>query len=557
PKSVQQAGNEEWQHDQAAASFIKNNRGRAADDLANLNTWIYEDHGCDREYVNCPLNFVNPKGWVDCWRVPKYMYYLWQAWYSPKPMVYIHPYVWSSGYLGQKKEIVVDSNCKTVELKVNGRSVGILKPSLAEANVVRFENVPIERGVLTAIGTRSNQTVTNSVIMAGPSARLTLSTDPKTFEAGLDSVAVIRADITDAQGNQVYGATNTIYWSVSGPATLVGAPVYQTDIAKDQASDGTMYICAPTLNIIRSSGKPGEITVRVQSPGLASAEISIMATAPPKNAGDAIIQPPLPQTERKPVAHENGASENQEVVVQEMKDISEDLLLKGSDLADYSNQIDNFLRAKNPEIDFDSPEYRAVVSVFARLLQHNHGSLVRDDFDFIAGLYNNCRQITRQIDALKIPARFKKSLREFYARAMIVQGEAKDFATETRWLKSLPDGKLVIVGRASSPSNGQDARSTNVIYTDNDGFEKMVALALPEIKNESAPEKPKILNAVWSLNPNVRRTVTTSGGEKIGGVRQKKIETVTYNVAKGRPILVPDMNYLAEVIRNSRKEKQN
>ena len=168
PKSAQQAGTEEWQHDMAADGFMDRNRGRAPDDLANLCCWIYEDHGCNRHYVNEPLLNVNPKGWVDCWRVPKYMYYLWQAWYLPKPMVYIHPYVWTARYLGQKKEVVVDSNCETVELQVNGRSIGILNPSLDQANVVRFENVPIGEGVLTAIGKRGDETVTNSVVMAGP-----------------------------------------------------------------------------------------------------------------------------------------------------------------------------------------------------------------------------------------------------------------------------------------------------------------------------------------------------------------------------------------------------
>ena len=166
PSSVQQAGHETWQHDRNAREIIKRNEGRTPDDRANINTWLYEDHGADREYANSPLKHVNPKGFVDCWRTPKYFYYLWQAVYADKPMVFVHPHFWRSQYLGQKKEIVVNSNCDEVELKVNGRSAGTLQPRFEQANVLRFKDIPIVQGVLTVEGRKSGRTVT--VVMAGP-----------------------------------------------------------------------------------------------------------------------------------------------------------------------------------------------------------------------------------------------------------------------------------------------------------------------------------------------------------------------------------------------------
>jgi hypothetical protein len=301
PESAQQAGTETWQHDRNAQEMIQRNRGHSLDDLPNLNTWLYEDHGCDRDYANAPLRYVNPKGYVDCWRTPKYFYYLWQAVYAEKPMVFIHPYVWRSQYLGQKKEIVVDSNCDTVELKVNGHGVGTLKPQLEQANVLRFKDVPITEGVLTAEGHKGSTTMTAEVVMAGPPVRLALSftapfnggTAPNQIEAALDSVALVRADIVDAHGIHVYGATNTLQWSVSGPSKLVGAPVYSTDIDKCEAAEGTMYIDAPAFNLIRGTGRPGQIKVRVRSPGLASAEVLLTATAPSVAPDLAVTQPAL------------------------------------------------------------------------------------------------------------------------------------------------------------------------------------------------------------------------------------------------------------------------
>jgi hypothetical protein len=539
PDSAQQAGTETWQHDRNAQEIIKRNEGREPDDRGNMNTWLYADHGCDRDYANAPLKYVNPKGYVDSWRTPKYFYYLWQAVYAEKPMVFIHPHFWRSQYLGEKKEIVVDSNCDTVTLKVNGRVFGVLKPLFAEANVVRFKDVPIEKGVLTAEGKKAGQTVTASVVMADKPARLMLTSNPGMLEAGLDSVAVVRADIVDAEGNHVYGATNSIHWTVSGPATLVGPPVYTTDIDKVEATQGTMYIDAPAFNIIRSNGKPGEIQISVRSPGLVGASVRLVATAAPKDTCLAIVEPPLLEGRRLPVAREGGLGERTVAAVAEMKGVSEDLLLTGASLEDYARQVDQFLRRQNPGLDFSSPEYRAAVSAFARLLQSNQGSLVRDDFNFTVGFYNDCRRITRQVSGLKAPALYKQTLIEYYARSMIEQGEARDYETETRWLAAIPDGKLAACGAL-----GNTTPQPGVLYSQTADLGAMVTLALPEFKAVDAARKPALLEAVCVLNPWVQRKVRHVGGERVDGKRTKTTEMVSYQAGDGRFILVPPLAWL-------------
>ena len=66
PQSSQQTGTEEWQHDQAAAEIIKRNKGRTADDRANINTWLYEDHGCKPIVIqksgNITINYLDTLG---------------------------------------------------------------------------------------------------------------------------------------------------------------------------------------------------------------------------------------------------------------------------------------------------------------------------------------------------------------------------------------------------------------------------------------------------------------------------------------------------------------
>ena len=64
---------------------------------------------------------MNPKGWVDDFRFPKYVYYLWQANFTQKPMVFIHPWPWQPGYIGKPEPITIDSNADSVELFVDGK----------------------------------------------------------------------------------------------------------------------------------------------------------------------------------------------------------------------------------------------------------------------------------------------------------------------------------------------------------------------------------------------------------------------------------------------------
>src|SRR5690606_25188860 len=99
PINGQHAGNEVWQHDRA---FVQDGSVRGRIDMPNGVMWMYSDDGADRVYKNAPLKNINPKGWVDLYRVPKYIYFLWQANYYSNPMAFIHPHSWQRKYIGTK-----------------------------------------------------------------------------------------------------------------------------------------------------------------------------------------------------------------------------------------------------------------------------------------------------------------------------------------------------------------------------------------------------------------------------------------------------------------------
>jgi hypothetical protein len=96
-----------------------------------------------------------------------------------------------------------------------------------------------------------------------------------------------------------------------------------------------------------------------------------------------------------------------------------------------------------------------------------------------------------------------------------------------------------------------------VLYADKPDLKAMVTLAVPEFNTLDADQQQAALAAIGAINPYVKRTVEHSGGEKIDGKRQKSVEKVTYQVAKGEPVLVPNLQYLENSRADHRKQSED
>src|SRR5579864_6648063 len=235
PSNGQVTGSEEWQHTTDARYVLQHANG-------NIVVFLYNDHGADRIYKNAPLHYVNPKGWADAFRFPKYVYYLWQANFTDEPMVFIHPWPWQQKYLGKKETITVDSNCDTVELFQNDRSLGVQKTEASSAHVVHFDNVEVTQGELKAMGRKDGKTVEHHLFLAGAPVRLALHVQASQLVADRSGLAILQVDALDAEGHPVPYIHPDITWSVSGEGKLVGPADYTTDTNKNGAASGEMYI---------------------------------------------------------------------------------------------------------------------------------------------------------------------------------------------------------------------------------------------------------------------------------------------------------------------------
>ncbi|MGN0189690.1 MAG: glycoside hydrolase family 2 TIM barrel-domain containing protein [Candidatus Cryptobacteroides sp.] len=513
PSDGQWAGTDYWQHQ------VSRN-GKSPISEHNGTVWLYADHGADREYTDAPLKHVNPKGWVDSWRTPKYIYYLWQANFSRKPMVHIQPHFWRQRYVGTKKMITVDSNCRLVELYVNGKKIAQARPDVGNDFCVEFKDVEVCRGEIKAVATHQDGTVVEDrVVMAGEPAALTIVPSHDRMYASRDNIVEFKVDIVDAEGNHVIGANNTLHFQVEGPATLVGPDVYVSDRDKHEEFEGTMYIDVPVTNLVRATGQTGTVTFSVSSLGLKSASVTIPVLPAVQTEVEGISEPALSLEGREPVAI-NTSEANFIKAPAEMKDFAGEVTFPIARRSEFKSLMDAFIREQNPGLDTKCVEYPYLLSRFVAILESTanytdeRGYVVADDYNFLANQFNTSRAITKCIASLKVDDEYKKSLSKYFAKAIVRDGNDRNYISTCEILSNIPAG-----GKALKAEQKSDLK-------------EMVLSVYPDYANLSKDSFKRALKFITAINPGVTYK----------SVRDKKtkVRTDYFTVSAGSVILIPD-----------------
>ena len=421
PKDGQYSGNETWQHKMARikAGSVRGLLG------VNCVSWLYADHGADREYLNCILKHINPKGWVDMYRQPKYIYWLTKAYYTDIPIVFIHSHFWRTEYIGQKKDIQIDSNCDEVELFANGKSVGTKYSARETFNTITFENVIVEKGSLKAIGKKNGKEYLHLVEMPGRPVKIALTTDQSQIRADRSGVSLIKADILDESGNRVFDATNTLNWSVSGPGKLIGPARYESDIYKHESESGTGYTVVPTVNLVRSINTPGKIKITVASEGLKAGVIYVQSEKPTDKT-DWLKESQLSDKNRSRVKRTSDYEDRITKIPLTILPLAEDHIIKGHRVEEFRSAMYSFISERNYGNYSSYIAYSYLVDALVRNLGNTNSILVADDYNFLVNNFNMLVLIEDFIEKSTAPYVEKKRLKEKYALDVLTRGSQID-----------------------------------------------------------------------------------------------------------------------------------
>jgi beta-galactosidase len=282
-------------------------------------------------------------GAVDTAGFAKDQFYLFASQWTDQPMVHLLPTDWTSHQPGDMVAVRAYSTVDTVELFLNGRSLGTRRfdrkttvdgrPYLETTQATGDDktvtggpfpgsytspngsagalhlnwDVPFAPGRLVAVARRGGVVVArDEVDTAGSPSRLRLRPDRRTTAADGQSLTYLTAEVLDAHGVLVPGADNLIHVAVTG-GTVVGMDNGRQESAELYRTSARTAFHGKAVAVVQSGDRPGPIRVTATAAGLRPATATLAAVraaghGPSLDAGTGAVVPPVPDTPTVPAA---------------------------------------------------------------------------------------------------------------------------------------------------------------------------------------------------------------------------------------------------------------
>ena len=228
-------------------------------------------------------------GLADTAGFAKDQYHLFRSQWTTAPMVHILPMNWTDYAPGDSVAVRVYANADTVELFLNGRSLGVKRfdrkvttdgrayletteptgdddnypsgsytsPNGSTGKLHLAWDVPFQPGRLVAIATKGGRQVArDELVTAGQPRAIRLTPDKRTLTAGT-SLAFLVAEIVDSRGVVVPGADNLLTLSINGPGKLAGVDLVERVLGQVVKAVVARHRAAPVLDAGANAGSRG------------------------------------------------------------------------------------------------------------------------------------------------------------------------------------------------------------------------------------------------------------------------------------------------------------
>ncbi len=266
-------------------------------------------------YAQFPVK-ASAFGTIDTAGFPKDAYYLFQSQWTDKPMVHIVPMNWTDYTKHHDVQVEVYTNQKTVELFLNGTSLGrksfdtkttsdgrtylettecthddknfgsgpcpgsYQSPNGSSGHLHLTWHVPFLRGTLVAVardssGRRVARDIQRS---AGAPAAVRLTPDRTVVLADGKSLSYVTVDVVDSHGVPVPSADNAIRFAIRGAGRFLGADNGKQDDAHGYQARTHNAFNGKVLAIVESArNRPGPITISATGLDLTPATTTIFS----------------------------------------------------------------------------------------------------------------------------------------------------------------------------------------------------------------------------------------------------------------------------------------
>jgi beta-galactosidase len=175
------------------------------------------------------------------------------------------------------ENVEVYSNCKEVELFLNGKSLG--KKEINADAAPRGWQVPFAPGILKAVAREAGQSaITNELRTAGPPAKIILTAETQKLSPGFDNVAIVRAQIADAKGVPIPRANDLISFKISGPGVIAAVDNADNASAELFQADSRRAFQGECVAFVRATAAAGKITLTATAARLKTGSINFKAS---------------------------------------------------------------------------------------------------------------------------------------------------------------------------------------------------------------------------------------------------------------------------------------
>jgi len=238
------------------------------------------------DYIGEPTPYVWPAkssyfGAIDTAYLPKDAFYFYQSKWnaSGPPMVHLVPMDWTSWTKGQQVKVMAYTNADSVELFLNGSSLGSKTIDAATGHLQW--SVPFATGTLEAKASKGGAVVaTDTVQTAGAAAALALKVDRATIAADGRDLAFVEVDVVDAQGVVVPQASDKVDFALSGPGSIAGLDNGNSVSHESYKGTSRSVFSGKAMAIVQSTTTPGSITLDASSGALKGASVTITTSMP-------------------------------------------------------------------------------------------------------------------------------------------------------------------------------------------------------------------------------------------------------------------------------------
>ena len=239
---------------------------------------------------------LGSSGFLDTCGFPKDAYYFYQSRWSSETVLHLFPHWNWAGREGKNITVSCFTNCDTVELFLNGKSLGVkgyafprpgmvgtygnypprAKALQTTADLHLSWDVPYAAGTLTANGTKDGKVVRTIEIQTTDSpAKLALIADRMRIANHPSDVAHVTVQVLDAKGRIVPTANNGITFTVQGAGRILGVDNGRPDSHESYQQHSREAFHGLALVVLQSTGVPGRATLSASSPALAPAQIEV------------------------------------------------------------------------------------------------------------------------------------------------------------------------------------------------------------------------------------------------------------------------------------------